>query len=528
MKILVADKLAPAALEMLRAQPDCELILSDPQGFHAHLGEAEGLLVRSAAKVPRDVIERAPRLRAVGRAGIGVDNIDLEAATAAGVLVMNTPGGNSVSVAEHTLALMLSMARAIPQASASTRSGAWEKKKFLGSELRGKTLGVVGLGSIGREVVRRALAFEMRVLAADPYVSPQWAADMSVELVDLNRLLTESDYISLHVALTPETRNMISTAQFAMMKKGVRIVNCARGGIIDETALAEAMKSGQVAGAGLDVFSTEPPAGSPLLALDSLVATPHIAGSTGEAQEIVGIQIAEQMVRYLREGVAINAVNMPAVSPEQYKKVGPYIGLADRLGAFAAQVAPGNPKTVRLVYQGEIGAGNTNLIRNGGLAGVLNSYLSQRVNVVNSMQIAQQRGLSVAERHDGRSGYTDSIRLELETDKGMTVVEGSIVLDKPRLLQIDGIYLEATLRGNLMYMKNKDVPGVIGQIGTILGRNGINIANFSLGREETPAVPGEILRAVAVVETDGLVPEQALQELRAVPAVLLARNVTLS
>ena len=528
MKILVADKLAPAAIELLQSQPDVEVIISDPQNFHEHLADCEGLLVRSAAKAPKDVIQKAPNLRAVGRAGIGVDNIDLEAATAAGVLVMNTPGGNSVSVAEHTLALMLSMARSIPQANNSTKSGLWEKKKFLGTELRGKTLGIVGLGSIGREVVQRARAFEMKVVAHDPYVSPEWAADVNIELVDMPRLLAEADYISLHVALTPETRNMLSTEQFAQMKDGVRIVNCARGGIIDEEALLKAMESGKVAGAALDVFAVEPPEGNPLLARDSLVATPHIGGSTGEAQEIVGIRIAEQLIEYLRNGVAINAVNMPSVSPEQYRLLGPFVDLAQRLGAFAASIAPGNPKTVRLVYLGAIGENNTHLIRNGGLAGVLNRFLSQKVNVVNSMQIAKERGLNIAERHEKRSGLTDSVRLELETDSGTTTVAGAVVLGKPRLVQVDQIYCEATLSGNLIFMKNKDVPGVIGRAGTVLGENGINIANFSLGREESPAVPGETLKAVAVVETDGEASDKVLAELREIPGVLLARRVALS
>jgi D-3-phosphoglycerate dehydrogenase len=528
MKILVADKLAPAGIELLQAQPDCEVIVSNPKEFHQHLGEAEGLLVRSAAKAPREVIEKAPRLRVIGRAGIGVDNIDLEAATQAGILVMNTPGGSSVSVAEHTFALMLSLARSIPQASASTTSGKWEKKKFLGTELRGKTIGVIGLGSIGREVVLRARAFEMRALATDPYVSKQWAEDLNIELVDLPKLLAESDYISLHVALTSETRHMISREQFAQMKDGVRIVNCARGGIIDEEALRETMESGKVAGAGLDVYETEPPAGSSLLGTDNLVATPHIGGSTGEAQEIVGIRIAEQVVEFLRSGVAINAVNMPAVSPDQYRLLGPYVELAERLGTFAAHIASGNPKTVRLVYVGKIAENNTHLIRNGGLAGVLNKFLSQKVNVVNSMQIATQRGLDVAERHEKRSGHTDSIRLELETDTGMTAVAGAVVLGKPRLIQVDGIYCEATLSGHLTFLKNKDVPGVIGHIGTVLGDNGINIANFSLGRQETPPVPGESLKAIAVVETDGVMPGKALAELRDIPAVLLARTVQFS
>ena len=524
MKILVADKLAPAALELLQSTEDCEVIISDPKGFHDHLGEAEGLLVRSAAKVPREVIEKAPKLRAIGRAGIGVDNIDLEAATQAGILVMNTPGGNSVSVAEHTLALMLSLARSIPQASGSTKSGKWEKKKFLGTELRGKTLGVVGLGSIGREVVSRARAFEMRVVASDPYVSKKWAEDLNIELVDFDKLLQESDYISLHVALTSETKHLISTEQFASMKDGVRIINCARGGIIDEAALKVAMDSGKVAGAGLDVFETEPPEDNPLMAADNFVATPHIGGSTGEAQEIVGIRIAEQVVEYLRSGVAINAVNMPSISPSQYKALGPYVDLAERLGTFAAHIASGHPKTVRLVYVGNI-TGNTHLIRNGGLAGVLNKFLSQKVNVVNSMQIATQRGLDVAERSENRSAHTDSIRLELETDTGMTTVVGAVVLGKPRLLQVEGIHCEAPLSGHLTFLKNKDVPGVIGELGTVLGNNGVNIANFSLGREDSPSVPGETLRAVAVVETDGVVPDAALAQLGSVSAVLLARTV---
>jgi D-3-phosphoglycerate dehydrogenase len=350
---------------------------------------------------------------------------------------------------------------------------------------------------------------------------------MNVELVPLEELLRQSDYISLHVALTPETANLLSTEQFATMKDGVRIVNCARGGIVDEVALKVALDSGKVAGAGLDVFAVEPPEGNPVLGAGGLVATPHIGGATGEAQEIVGIRIAEQVLQYLRDGVAINAVNMPSVSPKQYKRLGPYVNLAQRLGAFAAQVASGNPKAVRLVYQGEIGTGDTKLIRNGGLGGVLNSYLSQKVNVVNAMQIATERGLTIGERHEKRSGASDTIRIELETDTGMTSVEGALVLGKPRMMQIDGINCEAALAGNIMFMNNKDVPGVIGHVGTVLGNNGINIANFSLGRESEPSVPGESLHAVAAVETDGPVPEKALNELRELPAVLRARNVVL-
>jgi D-3-phosphoglycerate dehydrogenase len=526
MNILIAEPLAPAGIELFQAQPGWNTIVSNPKEYARHLAEADALLVRSAVQVTKAVLSQAPKLRVIGRAGVGVDNVDLDAATAAGVLVMNTPGGNAVSVAEHTLALMLAMARYIPQATGSTKSGKWEKKKFLGSELRGKTLGIVGLGSIGREVVKRARAFEMRILAHDPYVTSQIARDLNVELVDLPQLYAASDYITLHVSLTPETDGLLSRDAFAKMKTGVRIVNCARGELVDDAALAEAIESGKVAGAALDAFHVEPPpAGFPLFSLDAILATPHIGGSTEEAQEIVGVRIAEQVVEYLQSGIAINAVNMPALSPEQYRTLGPYISLAERLGNFAAHIAAGNPKTVRMAYQGRIADSNTNLIRNAGLAGVLNRSLTHKANLVNAMQIASQRGWNVAERHETRSGYSDSIRLELETDSGVTTVEGAVLLGKPRLTRVDEIYCETPLAGHLVFMKNLDVPGVIGHVGGVLGRNKINIANFSLGRSEAPVRPGEPLEAVAVVSADDAVPEDVLAQLRQNPAVKLARSV---
>jgi D-3-phosphoglycerate dehydrogenase len=519
---------SPAGIELLKAQPGWETIVSNPKEYQQHLPEADALLVRSAVKVTKEVLEKAPKLRVIGRAGVGVDNVDIPAATAAGVLVMNTPGGNAVSVAEHTLALMLGMARGIPAASVSTKSGKWEKKKFLGNELRGKTLGILGLGSIGQEVVKRARAFEMRILATDPYVSSQVAKDLGIELVGLATLYAESDYLTLHMALTPETRNMLSREAFAQMKTGVRIVNCARGELIDPAALREALESGKVAGAALDVFASEPAtAENPLFAFDSMIATPHIAGSTEEAQEIVGVRIVEQVVEYLNSGVVINAVNMPALSPDQYRSLGPYIALAERLGTFASYIAVGNPKAVRLVYRGRLAENNTNLIRNAGLAGVLNRSLSLKANLVNAMQIATQRGLDVAERHEKRAVHTDSIRLELETDSGITTVEGAVVLGKPRLLQVNDIYCEVALAGHFVCMMNQDVPGVIGHVGTVLGRNGINIANFSLGRRDLPLKPGEPLEAVAVVETDETVGEDVLAQLKANPAVKVARSVEL-
>lgn len=524
MNILIAEPLSAAGIELFQSQAGWNTIVSNPKEYAGYLSEADALVVRSVVQVNPEVLGKAPRLRVIGRAGVGVDNVDLAAATAAGVLVMNTPGGNAVSVAEHTLALMLAMARRIPQASVSTKSGKWEKKKFLGSELRGKTLGIVGLGSIGREVVRRARAFEMQILAHDPYVTSKLAEDLGVELVQLDQLYERSDYVTLHVSLTPDTERMLSRQAFSKMKNGVRIVNCARGELIDEAALRDAIESGKVAGASLDVFSSEPPpSDSPLFELDSMIATPHIGGSTEEAQEIVGVRIAEQMVEYLRSGVAINAVNMPALSPEQYRTLGPYIEVSERLGNFAAHIAAGNPKTVRLVYFGKIADNNTNLLRNAGLAGVLNRSMSQKANLVNAMQIASERGWNIAERHEKRSGHTDSIRLELETDSGVTALEGAVLLDKARLIQVDGIYCEAPLAGHLIFMKNHDVPGVIGHVGTILGNNRINIANFSLGRRETQS--GEPLEAVAVVSTDEPVPERVLSQLRENPAVKLARSV---
>src|SRR4051794_8140405 len=415
MKILVAEPLAPAALEKLRAQPGWDVVVADPKTYSAHLPDCDALLVRSAVKVTKDVLEKAPKLRVIGRAGVGVDNVDLPAATDAGVLVMNTPGGNAVSVAEHTLALMLSMARSVPGASVSTKSGKWEKKKFLGNELRGKVLGIVGLGSIGREVVKRAKPFEMRIVAHDPYVSSQSAQDLGIELVSLPDLYRQSDYITLHVALTPETDHMLNAAAFAQMKPGIRIVNCARGELIDLAALQNAIQSGTVAGAALDVFEKEPPGEDPLFGLDEVVVTPHIAGSTEEAQEIVGIRIVEQVIEYLKSGVALNAVNMPALTAEQYRALGPYVDLGERLGVFLSHISIGNPHTVRFVYFGRLADQNTQILRNAGLAGVLSRSLEHRANVVNAMQIATQRGFRVIEQLEPGDGHMDSIRMEVES-----------------------------------------------------------------------------------------------------------------
>lgn len=520
MKILVAEPLAAAGVKLLQRQPSWNVIVSNPKEYAQHLADCDALIVRSAVRVNQAVLAQAPNLKVIGRAGVGVDNVDLDAATAAGVLVMNTPGGNAVSVAEHTIALMLSLARSIPQANASTRSGKWEKKRFMGTELRGKTLGIVGLGSVGRQVARRARSFEMRIIAFDPFVSSETARAWDVELVDLPALYAQSDYITLHTALTPQSKRMLSTAAFDAMKPGVRIVNCARGELIDEQALAAAMKSGRVAGAALDVFETEPPdPHDPLLSMDNFIATPHIGGSTEEAQEIVGVRIAEQMADYLEGGVAQNTVNMPALTPEQFRTVGPYITLAERLGCFASCLSRGNPRNVRLTYYGNIAELNTTIVRNAGLAGVLNPSLAHKANAVNAVQIAAERGLNFAEQHEKRSAHMDSIRLDVETDQGTNWVEGAVVLDRPRLIQVDGIYCEAPLDGHVTFLKNQDVPGVIGYIGGVMGKNGINVATFSLGRH---GAGGE---AVSVIETDQPVPDAVLSQLLENPAVTAARAV---
>ncbi|MDP9054700.1 MAG: phosphoglycerate dehydrogenase [Acidobacteriota bacterium] len=523
MNVLIAEPMAQAGIELFQAQPNWNVIVSNPKEYSKHLAEADALIVRSAVQVTADVLKQAPKLRVIGRAGVGVDNVDLPAATAAGVLVMNTPGGNAVSVAEHTIAMILSMARFIPQASLSTKAGKWEKKKFIGSELRGKTIGIIGLGSIGREVVKRARAFEMKVVAHDPYVTEQFAKDLGIQLLRLEDLYRASDYITVHVSLTPETDKLLNKEAFAQMKQGVRIVNCARGELLDEVALKEAIESGKVAGASLDVFMKEPTDASfSLFALDQILATPHIGGSTEEAQEIVGVRIAEQMVEYLQKGIAINAVNMPAMSPEQYKTAGPFIDLAERLGNVAAHLVTGNPKTIRLTYFGNIADMNTSILRNAGLAGALNrSTAPSKANVVNAMQIASDRGWNVVEVHDTRSAYSDTIRLEIETESGVTTVEGAVVLNKPRLMHVDGIYCEVPLTGPLVMIRNVDVPGVVGHIGTILGSNRINISNFSLGRRDS----GEMLDALAAVTIDSIVPQSVLDLLMSNPAIKLARFV---
>ncbi len=525
MKVVVAEKIAKQGIALLRVER-WKVVEPSPAELGRELRAADALIVRSAVTVSAALLERAPKLRVVGRAGVGVDNVDLETATRRGVLVMNTPGGNAASVAEHTLALMLALARAVPQANQAIHEGRWEKKRFLGRELRGKTLGIVGLGRTGVEVAKRARALEMQVLAYDPYVSPVAARETGAQLVSLDALLRRSDYISLHVSLTPETEGMVNAAALRKMKAGVRLINCARGELVDERALAEVLRSGHVAGAALDVFTTEPPPpGHPLLQLPQVIATPHIAGSTEEAQEIVGLRIAEQVRDYLKHGLIVNAVNVPSASPEEYRTLEPYLRLAERLGSFVAQTAEGRARAVRLAFSGKLAQMNTFLLRSAALRGILNRVLSEKANLVNAAALAAECGLKVEDLGARETAFTDALRVALVTEKGESSVEGTLLYgSQPRLLAADGIHVETPLAGNLIFSKNDDVPGVIGRIGTLLGRRHINIADFSLGRREN-GPRGRPVEAVAVIRVDGRVPEKVIAELRRIGPVRYVRSV---
>jgi len=527
MKIIVADKISDRGIALLR-DAGWNVVMPTAATLPSEIADADALVVRSATKVTAALLEKAGRLRAIGRAGVGVDNVDVDAATRRGVLVMNTPGGNSVSVAEHTLALMLGLARAVPQANASIHAGKWEKSAFSGTELRGKTIGLVGLGRVGTEVARRARALEMKVLAHDPFVTPAAAAEAEVELVPLDDLLRRSDVISLHTSLSAQTEKLIDAAAIAKMKKGVRLINCARGELIDEAALAEALKSGHVAGAALDTFAKEPPKDSPLVGLPNVIATPHIAGSTAEAQEEVGTAIAQQLRDFLADGTIRNAVNMPALSPDQYRRLRPYLELGERLGSFAAQAAPSRSFTrVRVQYAGEPAELGSHMIGKSVLVGALNLVLDddEKVNLVNAAEEAASRGIVVQETTRRRErGYPNTVEVSVFNGGREFSLEGAVAQDgSPRILALDGIALESPLEGTLLLSRNIDVPGVIGRIGTALGSLGINISTFALGRR-APAGGSE---ALALVGLDGNVSASVVQEILGLPSVTEARLVRL-
>ncbi|MDQ8756181.1 phosphoglycerate dehydrogenase [Sphingosinicella sp. LHD-64] len=515
-KVLISDQMDPNAAEIFRAngvEVDEKPGLSKDE-LKAIIGQYDGLAIRSATKVTADVLEAATNLKVVGRAGIGVDNVDIPAATARGVVVMNTPFGNSITTAEHAIALMFALARELPQADASTQAGKWEKNRFMGVELTSKTLGLIGCGNIGSIVADRALGLKMKVIAYDPFLTPERAVDLGVEKVELDQLLARADFITLHTPLTDQTRNVLSRENLAKAKKGVRIINCARGGLIDEAALQDALESGQVGGAALDVFVEEPAKANPLFGAPNLVATPHLGASTTEAQVNVAIQVAEQMSDYLVRGGVTNALNMPSLSAEEAPKLKPYMELAEKLGSLLGQVEGDHVQKVSIEVEGAAAELNQKPITAAVLAGLMSVY-SDTVNMVNAPFLAKERGLDVREvRHAYEGDYHTLLRVTAATSNGPRTVAGTLFGNaSPRLVDMFGVAVEADLAGEMIYFVNEDKPGFIGRLGTALGEAEVNIATFHLGRRD---VGGE---AVALVSVDGHIGGPLVETLNALPGV---------
>jgi D-3-phosphoglycerate dehydrogenase / 2-oxoglutarate reductase len=532
LKIVLAEKVSPAALAVFQAEPGWNVVTHDQikDGLAKELKDADGLVVRSAVQVDDALLEHAPKLRVIGRAGVGVDNIDADAATRRGIVVMNTPGANAIAVAELTIGLMLALARQLPRANGALHQGKWEKKSLSGAELRGKTLAVLGLGRVGLEVAQRAASFGMQIIGHDPFVAPALARERGVELVDMDALFARADYLTLHVGLTPQTANIINAKNLAAMKKGVRIVNCARGELVEDAALLAALDSGKVAGAALDVFRDEPLKNSPYFIPENVILTPHIAGSTAEAQEAVGIQIAAQVREYLKLGVVQNAVNVPSLSHEEYVELSPYINMAARLGAFLSATADGNVESITLTYRGRLAQGKTDLVRNAAIQGVLAH--SENVNAINAAAVAEERGIRLHESKVENGGAASGLSVTLHTRGGEATATATVLHGRlPRLLASDGIDIEVPLHGTLIAIRNHDVPGVIGRVGTVLGEHQVNIANFALGRA-SGSVSGAAAKdgvggAIAVVQVDGEITPTVIGDLEAIEAVTRVRLIKL-
>lgn len=519
-KVLISDSMSPRAEEIFLNRG---IEVQVKTGMHedeliASIGDFDGLAVRSATKVTNRVLSAAKNLKVVGRAGIGVDNVDLESATTNGVVVMNTPFGNAITTAEHAIAMIMALARQIPMADSSTQEGKWEKSRFVGVEVTGKTLGIIGCGNIGSIVADRALGLKMKVIAFDPFLTKEHASDIGVEKVELDKLLIRSDFISLHTPLTDNTRGIIDATALAKTKVGVRIVNCARGGLVVEKDLEAALKSGHVAGAALDVFEIEPAKSNSLFGIENLVCTPHLGASTTEAQVNVAIQVAEQMADYLISGSVVNALNMPSVSAEDAPRLRPYIKLAEQLGSFAGQMTESGIKEVSIEYEGDAAELNIKALNAAVLKGLL-SPLLEGVNMVSAPIMANQRGVNVSDiRHDRRLNYQTLIRLTITTENQTRSVAGTLFADdKPRLVNVKGVPMEAELSEHMLYVNNIDRPGLIGGLGTILGKAGVNIGSFHLGRTE----PGG--DAIALVEVDGEISSKVLQSVENLPNVVQAK-----
>ena len=521
-RVLISDALSPAAVQIFKdrgIEVDFQPALGkDKDKLAEIIGNYDGLAIRSATKVTPKILANATRLKVVGRAGIGVDNVDIPAATAKGVIVMNTPFGNSITTAEHAIAMMFALAREIPAADASTQAGKWEKNRFMGVELTAKTLGIIGCGNIGSIVADRAIGLKMKVIAFDPFLSPERAKDIGVEKVELDDLLARADVITLHTPLTDKTRNVLSAEAIAKTKKGVRIVNCARGGLVDEAALAQALESGHVAGAAFDVFITEPATENPLFGHPNVICTPHLGASTTEAQENVALQVAEQMSDYLLRGAISNAVNFPSITAEEAPKLKPFIELAEKLGSFAGQLTDTDIQTVRITYDGAVAGLKIKALTSAAVAGLLRPALAD-INVVSAPSIAKERGIVVEETTREIAGdYESLITLTVITEKMERSISGTVFADgRPRIVDIKGIKVDAEFAPSMLYVTNEDRPGFVGRFASLLGDAGLNIATFALGRDRQGG------DAIALVEVDGPVPEAVLAKVRELPHVKLAK-----
>ena len=515
-RVLISDSLSPAAVAIFKDRGVAVDVKPglDKDELAAIIGDYDGLAIRSATKVTGKLLERATRLKVVGRAGIGVDNVDIPAATARGVIVMNTPFGNSITTAEHAVALMFALARQLPAADLSTQAGKWEKNRFMGVEITGKVLGIIGCGNIGSIVAERAVGLRMRVLAFDPFLSAERALALGVERVELDDLLARADFITLHTPMTPQTRNILSAENLAKTRPGVRIVNCARGGLIDEEALRKALDSGHVAGAAIDVFAVEPAKQNVLFGHPNVICTPHLGAATNEAQENVALQVADQMADYLIRGAITNAINFPSITAEEAPRLRPMIELAERLGAFAGQLTDAPIRQVRITYEGAVSELKTKALTASALAGLLRPVLSH-VNVVSGPAVAKERGIVVEEVTRAAEGdYESLVTLSVATDQQERAIAGTVFTDgKPRITAIKGIKVDAEFAPSMLYVTNEDKPGFIGRFATVLGDAGVNIATFALGRDE----PGG--SAIALVEVDGAVPDPVLQRIATIPGV---------
>jgi D-3-phosphoglycerate dehydrogenase len=521
-RVLIADSLSPAAVEIFRqrgVEADVKVGLSKDE-LIAIIGDYDGLAVRSATKATRDVIAVAKRLKVIGRAGIGVDNVDIPAATAAGIVVMNTPFGNSITTAEHAIAMMFALARQLPAADLSTQAGKWEKNRFMGVELYAKTLGLIGAGNIGGIVADRANGLKMKVIAYDPFLSPERAVELGIEKVELDALLARADVITLHTPLTDKTRNILSAEALAATKKGVLIVNCARGGLVDEAALRAGLDSGHIGGAAFDVFVEEPAKANVLFGAPNFVATPHLGASTGEAQENVALQIAEQMSDYLLTGAVTNALNSPSVTADEAPKLKPYVALAEKLGAFAGQMVDVGIRGIDIAFEGEVARLNVKPLTAAALAGVMRPMLAE-INMVSAPAVARERGVTVSEsRQEESPVYENLMRVTIETELGRRAFAGAVVAGSPRIVEVKGMDLDAAFAPSMLYVNNLDKPGFIGALGALLGEAGVNIATFNLGR----VAAGD--DAIALVGIDQAPDSGLIAKIQALPHVKEVRALT--